>query len=347
MLRLRILFPIFVLTLCACGPTTRPSDLVARQTQVPHVTTTQAQATVAGTLIALPLIGKAAEITSAPVPSQPPATTQPPAPTATAIVDSPLRFAVIGDYGSGVADEADVANLVVSWQPEFIITTGDNNYPSGSAQTIDAHVGQYYHAFIYPYQGSYGEGADTNRFFPTLGNHDWDTASAQPYLDYFTLPGNERYYDFSWGPVQFFALDGDYREPDGVGANSTQAAWLQAGLANSTAPWNIVYLHHPPYSSGLHGSVDWVRWPYQEWGADVVLSGHDHTYERLLVDGFPYFVNGLGGGGIYQFINILDGSQVRYNGDYGALLVEASANQINFQFITRKGEVVDTYTITH
>jgi hypothetical protein len=222
---------------------------------------------------------------------------------------------------------------------------GDNNYPDGAAETIDANIGQFYHAFIHPYEGDYGQGADINRFFPTLGNHDWTTDNAQPYLDYFTLPGNERYYDFTWGPLHFFALDSDSREPDGVGSSSPQAAWLQAGLANSTAPWKIVYMHHPPYSSGLHGSVDWARWPYQEWGADAVLAGHDHTYERLLINGFPYFVNGLGGGAIYYFVNILDGSQVRYNDDYGAMLVEADPRQITFQFITRQGVLVDTYTI--
>jgi hypothetical protein len=333
---------ILLLALSACGPTTRPSDLATQQSAQPATIDAQPEPTVAGTPIALPLIGKAAESTSAPVPTQPPAATA----TATATLEPTVRFAVIGDYGSGNQNAADVADLVASWQPEIIITTGDNNYPSGSAQTIDENIGQFYHAYIYPYLGSYGEGADINRFFPTLGNHDWDTTNAQPYLDYFTLPGNERYYDFTWGPVHFFALDSDSREPDGVGASSPQAAWLQNGLANASEPWKVVYMHHPPYSSGLHGPVDWTRWPYQEWGADVVLSGHDHTYERLLVDGFPYFINGVGGGAIYQFVNIEEGSQVRYNSDYGAMLVEASPSQMTFQFITRQGEVVDVYSLS-
>jgi hypothetical protein len=65
-----------------------------------------------------------------------------------------------------------------------------------------------------------------NQFFPTLGNHDWYTPGAQPYLDYFHLPGNERYYDFVWGPVHFFAIDSDENEPDGVNQSSVQAKWL-------------------------------------------------------------------------------------------------------------------------
>jgi hypothetical protein len=264
-----------------------------------------------------------------------------------------VRFAVIGDYGSGDQNEADVANLVKSWNPDLIITTGDNNYDYGAAETIDQNIGQFYHEFIYPYQGIYGQGADTNRFFPSLGNHDWYTLDGDgmpyPYLDYFKLPqresGNERYYDFEWGPVHFFALDSDSREPDGVGRSSIQAAWLQSRLAESTAPWKIVYGHHPPYSSGLHGSIDWMRWPFAEWGATAYLAGHDHTYERLVIDGFPYFINGLGGGRIYYFNIPLDGSQVRYNGDYGAMLVEATKQEIIFQFINRSGEVIDTYML--
>jgi hypothetical protein len=104
-------------------------------------------------------------------------------------------------------------------------------------------------------------------------------------------------------------------------------------------------MHHPPYSSGLHGSVDWARWPYREWGTTAVLAGHDHTYERLVVDGLPYFVNGVGGGEIYYFTEILDESQVRFSSDYGAMLVEAYSEKILFQFITRHGEAIDSFEI--
>src|SRR2546426_179663 len=74
---------------------------------------------------------------------------------------SSVRFAVIGDYGYAGQAELDVANLVRSWNPNFIITTGDNNYESGSASTIDQNIGQYYHSFIFPYVGKYGAGSST------------------------------------------------------------------------------------------------------------------------------------------------------------------------------------------
>jgi hypothetical protein len=254
---------------------------------------------------------------------------------------------VIGDYGQGDQAELDVANLVKSWQPDFVVTVGDNNYPSGSPQTIDQNIGKFYHEFIFPYHGSYGQGADTNRFFPVLGNHDWDTDGAKAYFDYFSLPNNERYYDFVIQPIHFFALDSDSREPDGVNRSSIQAAWLKEKLAAATEPWKIVVMHHPPYSSGVHGSVDWMRWPFGEWGAHVVLSGHDHIYERLMVNGVLYFINGLGGGPRYPLGAVLPESQARFAADWGAMLVVADSRQIEFQFITRRGEVIDNYKIEH
>jgi tartrate-resistant acid phosphatase type 5 len=259
-----------------------------------------------------------------------------------------IRFAVIGDYGLDGPGLQQVADLIKSWVPDFIITTGDNNYPSGSASTIDNNIGKYFHDFIAPYKGTFGAGASQNRFFPTLGNHDWLTAGAQPYLDYFSQPGNGRYYSFIWWPVEFFALDSDEHEPDGVGRSSTQAAWLKAGLAASQAPWRIVYFHHAPYSSGAtHGSTDWMQWPFQAWGASAVISGHEHTYERLLIGGTPYFVNGLGGASRYDFGPPLPGSQVRYNAAFGAMLVEATPQAITFQFINVKDEVIDNYKAIH
>src|SRR5215212_4305264 len=134
-------------------------------------------------------------------------------PVTTASVTS-ARFAVIGDYGWAGQAALDVSNLVRSWNPDFIITTGDNNYDNGAASTIDPNIGQYYHDFIFPYTGTYGPGAPFNKFFPALGNHDWNTAGATPYLSFFTLPNNERYYDFASGPVHLYSIDSDGHEPD-------------------------------------------------------------------------------------------------------------------------------------
>jgi hypothetical protein len=308
-----------------------------------------------------PVIAFAATATSTLSPSAttelPSATPEPPTPTvaitpaATSPVEqeSDIRFAVIGDYGFAGKDEERVANLIKDWEPDFIITTGDNNYSVGAAVTIDRNIGQYFHEYIYPYVGEYGEGADINRFFPSLGNHDWQSRNAEPYLEYFELPGNERYYDFIWGPVHFFAVDSDPNEPDGFRANSRQAAWLRSALAASSSTWKIVYMHHSPYSSGSRGIADELRWPYQEWGADAVLSGHNHIYERIILDGFPYFINGLGGLSRYEFEEITEGSEVRYNERFGAMYVQANEERITFEFHALNGNrsiLIDSYTIT-
>ncbi|MBL8098292.1 MAG: metallophosphoesterase, partial [Anaerolineales bacterium] len=107
-----------------------------------------------------------------------------PNPSAHAQTDK-ITFAVIGDYGLASQSTADVANLVKSWNPDFIVTVGDNNYPNGTAETIDDNIGQYYSDFIYPYKGKYGSSATTQRFFPALGNHDWGGAGTKPFTDYF------------------------------------------------------------------------------------------------------------------------------------------------------------------
>jgi len=268
--------------------------------------------------------------------------TPPPIP----VGETPVLFAVIGDFGQAGRHAFAVAEMIDSWHVDFIVTTGDNNYPDGEASTMDENIGQYYHRYIGDYKGQYNRGSETNRFFPSLGNHDWSLDNIDPYLDYFTLPGNERYYDVAFSPAHIFILDIDPHEPDGVGVSSDQAAWLKDALAASEDTWNIVVMHHPPYSSGLHGPSDWAQWPYKEWGADVVLAGHDHTYERLEVDGLLYLVNGLGGHAArYDFYNILPQSQLRYNANWGAQRVQVTSQWITFEFINILGEVIETVTL--
>ncbi|HEY3311308.1 MAG TPA: metallophosphoesterase [Anaerolineales bacterium] len=272
-----------------------------------------------------------------------------PSPTPTAVPTvSPdtIKFAVIGDFGSGNSNELAVANLVKSFNPDFITTLGDNNYPDGSALTIDGNIGQFFSNFIYPYTGLYGSSASSNNFYPVPGNHDWHTPNLQPYLDYFSLPGNERYYDFVRGPVHFFMLDHDNHEPDGFTSTSIQALWLQDAMAHSTLPFQLVLLHPAPYTSGItHGSDINAQWPFALWGADAVLAAHEHLYERLSVDGIPYFVNGSGGGGLYLFGTPLPESQVRYNDYYGAMLVVADPNSMTFNFYNTAARLIDTTTI--
>lgn len=258
-----------------------------------------------------------------------------------------VRFAVIGDYGAAGPAERAVSDLVKGFHPDFVITTGDNNYPVGSADTIDDNIGQFYAEFIHPYVGKYGPGARENRFFPALGNHDYYTDDAAPYLAYFTLPGNERYYTFSRGPVDFFALDSDPHEPDGAGPTSRQAFWLKEQTSRARGAWQIAYLHHPPFSSGPHGSTLETQWPYREDGIDLVLAGHDHTYERFVLDGVTFLVNGLGGNRQYEFKPTVAGSQFRYNAENGAQLATATRDELRITFVAVDGTRVDEVVLKH
>ena len=256
------------------------------------------------------------------------------------------RFAAIGDYGYAGPAERDVADLIKSWNPDFVITLGDNNYDLGDSTTIDQNIGQYFHEYIYKYKGRYGPKTYSERFFPSLGNHDYYTRNGEAFRDYFTLPGNGRYYDFVRGDIHFFALDSDPGEPDGISVTSKQAKWLQKALAASTSRWNVVYMHHAPYSSGPHGSTTVVQWPFREWGASVVLAGHDHDYERLMVDSLTYVVNGLGGRSLYRFNRpVLPESRALYDNDYGAMLLEASVDSLRMQFFNRQHTLIDSYTL--
>ncbi len=264
---------------------------------------------------------------------------------------SSVRFASIGDFGVGCCGQVTVADLVATWNPDFIVTVGDNNY---DLATMDEAVGVTYADSIGNYQGSFGTGAAHNRFFPALGNHDYTSPGGlAEYLDYFTLPGggipstntsgNERYYDFVRGPVHFFVLNSNADEPDGRSVSSVQAQWLQSALAASTTPWQIAIYHHPTHSSGFSGGS--MDWPFAAWGVDATMVGHDHTYERLDVEGVVHFVNGVGGAELQPFTTIHPGSQARYNNDFGAMLVEASPTCLDFSFHSISDGLVDQHTI--
>lgn len=271
-------------------------------------------------------------------------------------------FAIIGDYGAplnGTA-EADVAALVKSWDDGdkfFIVTVGDNIY---SAHT-DPDT---YEVAVEPYYGDYiTDDLTTNRFWPAIGNHDRNdpVGGLQAYFDYFTLPNNERYYDFVKGAVHIFVLHSALQslgatppEADGLSATSKQALWLKAKLALSTAKWKVVIVQDSPYT--LH-PADYpghtiLRWPYKDWGADVVVTGDIHAYERYEVSGFPYINCGCGGTVLEGSFNADAGDLItpfnkfKQLGTYGALKCEATCTDLTIQFIGLAGTVIDELALT-
>ena len=242
---------------------------------------------------------------------------------------------MIGDFGSNDSNEQDVANLVKSWNPDFIVTVGDNNYPDGEAATIDANGGKYYHEFIHPYTGAYGAGAATNRFWPVIGNRDWENQTGpklQPYFDYFTLPNNERYYDFVQGPVHFFMLDTDSREPDGI-ERSTHAQWHRCGSPLERA-LKIFILHH----TSVLVATFWRLHALQGWGADVVVS-FTRTSPAPPARRLPYLICGSAARS-----SVRSRAASRQHGAYVSFRRAQSrpAARRHLPRITRTGAVIDT-----
>jgi acid phosphatase type 7 len=193
-----------------------------------------------------------------------------------------VRFLVFGDSGGGGSDQYALLEQMYTVPYELMIHTGDLAYDSGTIGQVEDTV-----------FGVYGDLFRNIPFFPASGNHDYGTMQGAPFRDVFNLPGNEKWYSYDWGHVHFVALDteADY---------STQMTWLEQDLAATTRPWKIIYMHRPPYSSGLHGSDTTLRNKLQpiaeRYGVQLVLAGHDHDYERIKPqNGVAYVVTGGGG----------------------------------------------------
>ena len=277
-----------------------------------------------------------------------------PEPARAAVVSTgaAATIAVVGDFGTADAAEASVASLIAGWVPDAVLGVGDDYYAQAGGSGLgryDISVGRYYCAFL---RGAVagpncpsGGTADVNRFWSSTGNHEYSDGGIANYTGYFPFPSNERYYQLRIGPVDVFVLDSDeaLRTPADMTA---QKAWLAAAAQASTAAWQVVAFHHPPYSSGsTHGSSTAMRWPFASWGIDLVVNGHEHDYERVSADGITYVVDGLGGAGIYGFGTPVAGSQVRYNASHGALRLSVSDTALSGAFVSVDGVTRDTFSM--
>jgi hypothetical protein len=245
--------------------------------------------------------------------------------------DNEIVIANIGDYGQGNADETKVATLVRSWNPNAICTNGDDDYLADYSLSN---------------QADYGVFVDRDIMFPCPGNHDWDAANLSLYLAYFDdVVDNQYYYAKQLGPVTLFMLDSDARTPDGNTPDSLQAEWFTEKAANCRTPWKVACIHRAPFSSDTsHGSTEDSQWDYSNM--DLVLSGHAHTYERLLIGGTNYIVNGVGGSTNYLFSSTpLTGSQFRFNSKHGAAKMIITPKRLSWSFYSYDGALVDTLTL--
>lgn len=262
-----------------------------------------------------------------------------------------IEIGVIGDPGVDNANQAAVASMVAGWAPDQLVLLGDNYYSSaGGSGTgkFDRTVGKYYCGFLAGAASGpncAGGTSPTNRLWPIAGNHEYSDAGISNYLGYFSLPGNERWYDVRMGPVHFFMLDSDEALRNSADM-AAQKAWLQPAMAASDAPFKVVAVHHPPYTSSARGPYAGMRWPFREWGADLVLNGHDHYYERLEVDGLPYVVNGIGGQSVTAFpATAVAQSRAHYSGSNGAMRITATDALLTAEFLSVDGAVRDVLAL--
>jgi hypothetical protein len=255
-----------------------------------------------------------------------------------------VRFAVIGDSGRGDRWQQEVADQMVAWRArfpfEFVVMMGDNIYGTHTAADYRAK-------FELPYKALLDAGVE---FYAAIGNHD---DPGEIHYAPFNM-GGKRYYTFrknerrlgglAGAGVRFFVLDSRSFDP-------TQLDWLRQQLAESGTAWKICYFHHPLYTSGRYRAVARsLRLAIEpilvEGDVDVVLSGHEHLYERLLPQrGISYFTSGAAGslrrGDIQPSTVYAKG----FDQDYSFMLMEVTGNELYFQAITRTGATVDAGVI--
>ena len=242
-----------------------------------------------------------------------------------------LKFAVIGDSGTGSSGQYALARIFTEAHQdfpfEFVIMLGDNLY--GRERPED-----FVRKFERPYRPLLDAGVV---FYAALGNHDEpDVQVAYPQ---FNMDGR-RYYTFTRGSVQFFVVDSTDMRTD-------QLNWLEQALAESTASWKIAYMHHPIYSSGKrHGSDlrlrSFIEPLFIKHGVDVVFAGHEHFYERLHPQqGIHYFT--VGSAGKLRRGNIRPGPLHAggFDTDLSFMLVEIAGDRLHFEVISRTRQSVD------
>ena len=246
---------------------------------------------------------------------------------------SPFTFAVVGDFGSGNANEAAVAALIESWHPDFVLTVGDNAYPLGSRALLDRVI-------FGPYAAVMRESA----WFPALGNHDVKAKGGKPELDAFHSLGSERWYRFTWGNAAVVVLDSDVS----VGPRSPQLRFARDALARGSC-FRFAAFHHPPWeppgsrlSSGLRRHV--VPLVAHD-GIQVVFNGHLHAYARSRPrHGVVYLAVGTGGGELSHDASDLTIPLARVvQGRFGAFRADVAGRTARFRYQTVDGEVRDDF----
>ncbi|MFD7259015.1 DNRLRE domain-containing protein [Streptomyces sp. NPDC059874] len=244
----------------------------------------------------------------------------------------------IADCGTG-GDEATAKLL--DGISGTVFAAGDTAYPDGTASD---------------YTNCYGPswGRHKSRTRPATGNHEYHTAGAAGYFNYYGASAGEPgkgYYSFDLGNWHVVALNSNCSVVS-CSAGSAQEQWLRADLAASTKPCTVAYWHHPRYTSGSsHGPNTSVKPLYQalyDNNAEVIVTGHNHNYERFApmdangaldnTRGIRQFVAGMGGTGLGGFGTIQPGSETRNSNTWGVLKLTLHSSSYDWQFVPEAGK---------
>jgi 3',5'-cyclic AMP phosphodiesterase CpdA len=245
-----------------------------------------------------------------------------------------VKFAAIGDNGTGGREQYDVAQQMIKARAVFpfdlVIMLGDNMY---GGQTPSDFVKK----FEQPYAALLTAGV---KFQASLGNHDRpENINYAPY----NMNG-QRYYSYARGNVRFFALDSTRMD-------EKQLAWIETSLRDAREDWKICYFHHPLYSNAdRHGADVGLRVLLEpifiKQGVNVVFSGHDHVYERIKPQkGIYYFVSGAAGQLRKGNMSPADETAASFDQDQSFMLVEIAGLELHFRSISRAGKTVDSGVI--
>jgi hypothetical protein len=257
-----------------------------------------------------------------------------------------------GDEATGrLIDSLLVSDSVANIHTE-VFTLGDNAYPSGSGGV----EGDFPRCFA----PSWGSPRVMRVIHPAPGNHDYDSGSGAPYFAFFgnrAGPAGRGYYSYDIGAWHAISLDSELYFDGGTNADArAQEEWLRRDLAEHPAKCTLAYFHRPPFSSGLYGGIQEVRPLWRilyDGGAELVLAGHEHDYERFAaqnasgvadsVSGMEEIIAGTGGGELRRVRDpVAANSVVHVQGHFGVLKLELGADEYRYTFIDVEGRIWDT-----
>ncbi len=263
-------------------------------------------------------------------------------------------IAAVGDIACGVAEQAKLkannlsgpcqmkatSDLVIGQPFAAVLAIGDLQYPKGELAEFQGS-----------YDVSWGKVKSITR--PVPGNHEYYTPGATGYYTYFGAIAQDPtkgYYSYNLGKWHIIALNSNCKDV-GCAAGSPQETWLKADLKANPAQCTLAYWHHPRFSSGLHNNdpdTDAFWRTLYAGGADVILTAHDHEYERFDPQtpdakadsgrGIREFVVGTGGFSLRPFRNVQPRSKVRNSDTYGILKLTLKPKGYDWQFVPIKGQ---------